>query len=94
MNMLIIILTIVTIALSCIILILSRITQALADSVTQLRNSVEMLYKNITQNVFERLQNQAKEEIQIKWLSEKQKQHLQNIIDGIPPFGYSIKPKE
>ena len=50
--------------------------------------------KVIPQNVFERLQNQAKEEIQIKWLSEKQKQHLQNIIDGIPPFGYSIKPKE
>ena len=71
MNMLIIILTIVTIALSCIILILSRITQALADSVTQLRNSVEMLYKNITQNVFERLQKQAKEEIQIKSLPEK-----------------------
>ena len=50
--------------------------------------------KNIPQNVFERLQNQAKEEIQIKRLSEKQKQHLQNIIDGIPPFGYSIKPEE
>ena len=50
--------------------------------------------KVIPQDTFERLQKQAKEEIQIKWLSEKQKQHLQNIIDGIPPFGYSIKPKE
>ena len=50
--------------------------------------------KVIPQNVFERLQNQAKEEIQIKWLSEKQKQHLQNIIDDIPPFGYSIEHKE
>ena len=79
MNMLIIILTIVTIALSCIILILSRITQALADSVTQLRNSVEMLYKNITQNIFERLQKQAKEEIQIKSLPEKNKSNIYKI---------------
>ena len=50
--------------------------------------------KVIPQNVFERLQKQAKEEIQIEWLSEEQKQHLQSIIDGIPPFGYTLQKNE
>lgn len=46
--------------------------------------------KTIPKNCFEKLQEQAKDLLGEEGINEEMREHLQSIVDGIPPFGLKI----
>ena len=66
----------------------------LLDYDNMLYPQYEYLYeKEISKNVFEALQKEAKNVLENdnKYLHPEVKKHMESIVNGIVPFGYSIK---